>query len=74
MAGALGAASCAFVGSGLMDSFHQISRFVGLSQSYYPDPSLKAIYEELFESYKQVYHGLKKAYIRANLDRFNRND
>ncbi len=39
MAGALGAASCAFVGSGLMDSFHQINNFIKVTQSFNPDPS-----------------------------------
>ena len=71
MAGALGAASCAFVGSGLMDSFHEINRFVGVSNTFYPDASLAGLYGELFESYKQVYLGLKKAYVHANLERFS---
>ena len=73
MAGALGAAACAFVGSGQMDSFHEINRFVGLRHTYFPDASLEDLYGKLFESYKQVYRGLKKAYVRANLDRFNQN-
>jgi len=73
MAGALGAASCAFVGSGQMNSFHEISRFVEVRHTFYPDASLKDLYAELFESYKQVYRGLKKAYLRANLDRFKQN-
>jgi xylulokinase len=71
LAGALGAASCAFVGSGQMKSFHEISSFVGVSKSYHPDPSLEPLYATLFESYKQVYSGLKKAYVRANLERFS---
>lgn len=73
MAGALGAATCAFVGSGQMDSFHEISRFVGVRHTFYPDSSLEGLYGELFESYKQVYRGLKKAYVSANLERFNQN-
>jgi len=73
MAGALGAASCAFVGSGLMTSFHEISRFVGVNEMYRPDPGLKILYEELFQSYKEVYYGLKKAYVNANLKRFSQN-
>ena len=70
MAGALGAASCAFVGSGLLDSFHQINKFIKVTQSYNPDPSVKDLYMDLFSSYKDVYRGLKKAYIAANLERF----
>ena len=73
MAGALGAASCAFVGSGIMDSFHDISEFVKVRESYHPDESLSGLYEELFLSYQDVYHGLRKAYIKANLKRFSQN-
>ena len=73
MAGTLGAASCAFVGSGHMKSFHEISRFMEVRHTFYPDASLNSLYAELFGSYKQVYRGLKKAYVRANLDRFNQN-
>ena len=70
MAGALGAASCAFVGSGLLDSFHQINQFIDVRKTYTPDPSVEDLYRDLFHSYKDVYRGLKKAYITANLERF----
>jgi len=73
MAGALGAASCAFVGSGHFSSFHQINQFIEVKKSFRPDPSLEELYTKLFHSYKDVYRGLKKAYIRANLERFNQN-
>lgn len=74
MAGALGAASCAFVGSGLMDSFHQIYKFIKVTQSFHPDPSLEGLYKDLFSSYKEVYRGLKKAYIAANRERFKQSN
>jgi xylulokinase len=70
MAGALGAASCAFVGSGLLDSFHEINKFIKVSKSFNPDPSVEALHTDLFRSYQDVYRGLKKAYITANLERF----
>jgi len=73
MAGALGAASCAFVGSGHYNSFHQVNQFIEVEKSFRPDPSLEELYTKLFHSYKDVYRGLKKAYIRANLERFNQN-
>ena len=72
MAGALGAASCAFVGSGHYNSFHQVNQFIEVKKSFRPDPSLEELYTKLFHSYKDVYRGLKKAYIRANLERFNK--
>jgi xylulokinase len=72
MAGALGAASCAFVGSGLFDSFSQVNQFIEVERSFTPDPSLEELYAKLFHSYKDIYRGLRKAYITANLERFNR--
>ena len=71
MSGALGAAACAFVGSGHFSSFRKIRDVVRVSKSFEPDPSLNSLYTRLFHSYQDVYHGLKKAYIRANLERFN---
>jgi len=71
IAGALGAASCAFVGSGHFSSFHQVNQFIEVKKSFRPDMSLEELYTKLFHSYKDVYQGLKKAYIRANLERFN---
>ncbi len=74
MAGALGAASCAFVGSGHFDSFDQINQFIEIQNTFTPDPAVKELYEDLFRSYKHIYRGLKKAYIEANLERFNQKD
>jgi len=71
MAGALGAASCAFVGCGIIQDFHQVKQFIEVRNSYSPDPALEELYDHLFQSYKDVYKGLKKAYLRANLKRFN---
>ena len=71
MAGALGAASCAFVGSGHYASFQQIRQFIEVRNTFQPDPSLYELYTELFHSYQDIYRGLKKAYIHANLERFS---
>lgn len=71
MAGALGAAACAFVGNGDFADFHEIDHFIKPRECFKPRPELKKQYEKLFKSYKAVYHGLKKAYIQANLQRFN---
>lgn len=72
MAGALGAATCAFVGSKVFKEFQDISRCIEVRSTFQPDPSQKKIYDTLFSSYKDVYHGLRKAYIRANLERFSK--
>jgi xylulokinase len=71
MAGALGAAACAFVGCGIFPDFHQVNRCIEVQRSYSPDPTYFELYDHLFQSYKDVYKGLKKAYLRANLKRFN---
>lgn len=71
MAGALGAAACAFVGSGRIDSFHQINDFIRITGHYTPDHSVQDLYSKLFSSYKEIYRGLRKAYVNANLERFN---
>jgi len=71
-AGALGAASCAFVGCGIFPDFHQVNQCIEVRNTYYPDPAPSELYDHLFRSYKDVYKGLKKAYLRANLERFNK--
>ncbi len=48
MAGTLGAASCAFVGSGLFDSFHQVKQCIQVKRRYTPDPAVEEIYARLF--------------------------
>jgi len=72
MAGALGVASCVFVGSGVFHGFNDINQFVEVKNKFIPDPSLGELYHKLFQSYKNVYRGLKKVYIEANFERFNR--
>jgi xylulokinase len=70
MAGALGAAACVFVGMGICRDFHEVNRFISIRERFSPDPGLKETYDALFRSYKNVYSGLKKAYIDANRKRF----
>ncbi len=70
MAGAIGAASCAFVGSGTYENFNEVNNFIGIKERFLPNQGNAAIYDALFKSYKNVYSGLRKAYIEANLNRF----
>lgn len=71
MAGAIGVAACAFVGSGTYSSFNEVNTYITVKESFYPEIGTKEVYNELFSSYKNVYSGLKKAYIKANRVRFN---
>ena len=69
--GALGAAIVAMIGLGRLDGFDDAKKFVKVSKNYTPNTQNKAIYDELFASYKDVYYSLKAAYRRANGARFN---
>lgn len=69
-AGAVGAAVVALIGLGELAGFDEAKNFVKIEKHYEPDPKNKKIYNELFRSYKDVYHSLEKAYKTANGDRF----
>jgi len=71
LAGAIGAAMCAFVGSGLFPDFESVKKIVKPVHTFEPDSQNQSIYNELFENYKDVYRSLKGTYQRANLKRFN---
>jgi xylulokinase len=70
MAGSLGAAMCVFVGSGIFNSFHDIDKLIEVKTTYIPDSSFSGIYNELFQSYKNLYGALQRVYIQANANRF----
>ena len=70
MAGAIGAAMCAFVGSGLFPDFNSVDKIVKPVKSFKPNLKNKDIYDELFIHYKDIYISLKGTYQRANSKRF----
>lgn len=69
-AGAVGAAIVALIGLGELPGFSAAKDFVQIERSYEPDPANKAIYDELFENYKDIYNSLKDVYVKANGKRF----
>jgi xylulokinase len=71
MAGAIGAAMCAFVGAGVFKGFDAVKNMISVSASYIPREEHGEIYGQLFERYKDLYGSLKKVYIKANHQRFN---
>lgn len=71
MAGAIGGAMCAFVGSGIFKDFTEVDRIVSVNKIFEPNAANKTIYDELFVNYKDVYKSLKGTYHRANFKRFN---
>ncbi len=70
MAGAIGAAMCAFVGSGIFPGFGSVNKIIKAAKSFSPNPDNGKIYDELFKNYKDIYISLKRTYIRANAKRF----
>ena len=60
----------ALIGLGELPGFEAAKDFVQIEKRYKPDPENKAIYDDLFEDYKNIYKSLEKAYIIANGQRF----
>jgi Sugar (pentulose and hexulose) kinases len=69
-AGALGAAIIALIGLGELKGFDKAKDFVRISKTYKPNNDNKAIYDEMFATYQNLYYGLKKTYKKANGKRF----
>jgi sugar (pentulose or hexulose) kinase len=49
-----------------------VNRFIEVKNTFHHDKENKEIYDELFETYKDIYHNLKKTYIKANAKRFSK--
>ena len=69
-AGALGAAMCVFVGSGMYDDFSPVRSMTGMRREFVPGPEIFDVYDKLFIDYKNIYTSLKKACQDANSARF----
>jgi len=70
MAGAIGAAMCAFVGAGIFSDFTEVDKLVKPVDSFIPNSGHKEIYDELFINYKNIYSSLKTTYQKTNSKRF----
>jgi xylulokinase len=70
MAGTIGAAMCAFVGSGVFTDFNSVNEIVKPAITFTPNFENKKIYDELFINYKDVFKSLKGTYQRTNSKRF----
>lgn len=69
-AGALGAAIIALKGLGEINSLEYAEKYVRVDKTYYPNPKNFSVYNRSFRSYKDIFYGLEKAYIRANGTKF----
>lgn len=70
MAGTIGAAMCAFVGSNTLQNFKSVNTIVKKEKTFLPNMGNNTIYNDLFNSYKSVYFSLNKAYKKSNSIRF----
>ena len=71
--GALGAAIIALIGSGILQDFGACHDFVKLQKHFTPNDKNAAIYDKLFQDYKNIYYSLKDVYKKANGKRFTSN-
>ncbi len=69
-AGAVGGAIIAMIGLGVLKDFSSAYEFAKVSNTYVPNMANHLVYKEMFESYKDVYYGLRAAYKKANGKRF----
>ena len=70
MAGAIGAATCAFVGAGIFKDFTETAALIHVDKVFVPQPAKKEVFDTLFKTYQEVYFSLKKTYKNINLSRF----
>lgn len=63
---ALGAAFIAMVGLGLLNSVEAVKPLVPLTATVKPNPDNKALYDELYALFKDIYPSLKGIYHRLN--------
>lgn len=71
MAGAIGAATCAFVGANILADFTEVTNLIHVDKVFRPQDDKKEIFDSLFKTYKAVYSNLKQTYKNINLPRFN---
>ncbi|MFZ5940622.1 MAG: xylulokinase [Bacteroidota bacterium] len=71
LAGAIGAAACAFVGNRTFGSFNDLNALVSVEKSFIPEAESNRIFGSLFETYKAVYADLMKTYKTVNQKRFS---
>lgn len=69
-AGALGAAMCALVGSGVYKDFNAIRNMIQPARVFVPNPSTRPVYDALFTGYQALYRSLRTTYAAINSARF----
>jgi xylulokinase len=68
-AGAVGIAMAAAVGLGIYKDFDSLKKVVTVDKTFEPDPKNRAIYDLLFNGFKELYVDLKSFYFKLNKQR-----
>ena len=70
-AGTLGAAACAWVGSGRLPGFSALPALVRVRRRFRPAAGPKPAFDEQYQAYREIHPALEKAYRRVNGRRFH---
>lgn len=64
--GAVGAAACIAVGTGMINSITDVKKLIPAKITYHPNPANKAVYDKNFEVFKNLYKCNKKNFAILN--------
>lgn len=67
-AGAKGVGLLASMTLGYIDSFEDIKKYIKIENTFYPNPENRALYDNLFKSFQNIYKRNKKWYAQMNRD------
>ena len=64
--GSVGAAAVVAAGLGLVDDVNDTDRFIEVEKTYWPDPSVKPVYDKNYAVFKQLHKANKKGFAMLN--------
>ncbi|MBN2011329.1 FGGY-family carbohydrate kinase [candidate division KSB1 bacterium] len=74
LAGAKGMALLASVALGFIPTFDDIKTYIQIKQTYHPNPEHRALYDRLFQEFKNIYRQNKTWYKRMNKNTGTQNE
>ncbi|MBC7222898.1 MAG: hypothetical protein H5T59_01250 [Anaerolineae bacterium] len=69
-AGAVGCALIAAIGLGIYPDFAALKEVIRVERTFAPRPENRAIYDSLYQRFKEIYRALRGVYRRINQERF----
>ena len=64
--GSVGAAAVVAAGLGLVEDVNDTDKFIKVEKTYYPDSSVKGVYDKNYAVFKQLYAANKKGFAMLN--------